>query len=96
MVHDWWVCMLYFQCGLLLTVRALIKDLRSEPDNDEGCLLAGSEVKIVCESIAFPVGTVEFIKDSTPVELNDRCVPHVCNSLYHLVVYSKSTDCSYS
>ena len=82
--------MYYFQYGLcsLFTVRALILDLRSEPDspipgsdNNAGCLLAGSEVKIVCENIAFPVGTVVFEKDSTEIVADERCVPHVCSNV---------------
>ena len=71
--------------SLLLPVRALILDLRSEPespipgsDNNAGCLLAGSEVKIVCENIAFPVSTVVFEKDSSEIVPDERCVPHVC------------------
>ena len=67
------------------TVRALILDLHSEPDNpipgsDASCLLAGSEVKIVCENIAFPVGTVVFQKDAVDVVLTNstaRCVSHM-------------------
>jgi hypothetical protein len=68
-------------------VRALILDLRSEPDspipgsdNNAGCLLAGSEVKIVCENIAFPVGTVMFVKDSTEIVTDER-VTQSCDTL---------------
>ena len=70
-------------CSLLLAVRALIVDLRTEPDipisdsnNNASCLLAGNEVEIVCENYAFPVGTVMFVKDSQVIETeNDpRCV----------------------
>ena len=72
--------------SLLLAVRALILDLSTEPDspipdsnNNASCLLAGSEVKIVCENYAFPVGTVVFEKDSKVIETeNDpRCVSRV-------------------
>ena len=82
--------------SLLLTVRALILDLRSEPDspipgsdNNAGCLLADSEVKIVCENIAFPVGTVVFEKDSTDIVLTDsntRCVSCVCSNVQLLYI----------
>ena len=70
--------------SLLLTVRALIVGLRTEPDNpipdstnNASCLLAGSEVKIVCENYAFPVGTVMFEKDSIEIEDDPRCVSRV-------------------
>ena len=63
----------------LLTVRALVTDLRSEPnspipDTDSGCLPAGSNVEIVCENIALPVGRVDFFKDGNIVNTttNDR------------------------
>ena len=61
-------------------------DLRTEPDNpipdstnNASCLLAGSEVKIVCENYAFPVGTVMFEKDSNDIVVTEddpRCVSH--------------------
>ena len=70
--------------SLLLTVRALIVDLRTDPDspipgstNNARCLLADSEVKIVCENYAFPVGTVVFEKDSVEVTTDDRYVSRV-------------------
>ena len=90
------MCFQYCLCSLL-TVRALILDLRSEPDspipgsNNTGCLLAGSEVKIVCENIAFPVGTVVFEKDSTEIVTDERCVPHVCSNVQSSYNYNMCT-----
>ena len=59
--------------SLLLTVRARITNFIPDP-NLGNCLEAGSEVDIVCENIAFPVGRVEFVKDGTVVDSTDRCV----------------------
>ena len=60
--------------SLLLTVRARITNFSPDP-NLGNCLEAGSEVDIVCENIAFPVGRVEFVKDGSPVDLStERCV----------------------
>ena len=63
----------------LLTVRALVTDLRSEPnspipDTDSGCLLAEDNVEIVCENVALPIGRVDFFKDGNIVNTttNDR------------------------
>ena len=54
-------------------------ELKSDPFNPIAgsspmaeCLLAGSTVDIVCTHISYPVATVTFLKDGTPVELNDR------------------------
>ena len=56
-------------------------DLRTEPHSpiegtDTGCLSAGSNVKIICQNVAYPVATVEFLKDGTTIDVgaDDRCV----------------------
>ena len=61
-------------------VQADIKILRTEPNSpiegtDTSCLSAGSTVKIICENVAYPVATVEFVKDGTAIDtsINDRC-----------------------
>ena len=58
----------------MFSVRARITNFSPVPSYDTGCLVAGSEVDIVCENIAFPVGRVEFVKDGSVVESTDRCV----------------------
>ena len=65
---------------LLVTVRADITSLRTDPDSPigntvTGCLSAGGTIKIICDNIAFPVATlVEFLRDGTVVDptVDDR------------------------
>ena len=86
----------------LLTVRALVTDLRSEPnspipDTDSGCLPPGSNVEIVCENIALPVG--EWISSkmgilSIPPPMAGECVYiqlYVIFRIPPLRVYGKYT-----
>ena len=59
--------------SLLVTVRADITGLRSDPDSpipgtDTGCLSADTTVKIICDNIAFPVADVEFLRDGTVID----------------------------
>ena len=61
---------------LLLTVQARITNFSPVP-NLGNCLEAGSDVDIVCENTAFPVGTVEFTKDLVGIS-DDRYVCLVC------------------
>ena len=60
----------------MLTVHARITNFSPVP-NLGNCLKAGSEVDIVCENMAFPVGTVEFTKDLVDIS-DDRYVCVVC------------------
>ena len=60
----------------LSTVRGLIFSLQSVPyhpiDDSNGCLLAGSDVEIVCAHQAYPPATVEFFQDGNPVNVSGR------------------------
>ena len=61
------------------TVRADISDITTEPyspiaGTNERCLRAGSEVKIVCENVAFPVAEVTFFKNGIAINTStERC-----------------------
>ena len=64
---------------LYCPVRAKITAIRTEPDSpiegsDTGCLSAGSNVKVICDNVAFPVATVEFWKNGTQILVAGRCV----------------------
>ena len=68
-------CSISFLC--VLTVRADIVELRSEPflpiaGSSDVCLLAGDTVEIVCSHISYPVATVQFRKDGTEIVLDTR------------------------
>ena len=63
------VCKTELPVSLLVTVRARITNVPYLGN----CLKAGSDVDIVCENIAFPVGTVEFTRDVVEIS-DDRCV----------------------
>lgn len=70
-------------CVFFITIIVIpaIVELKSEPfypiagsSPEAGCLLAGDRVEIVCAHTLHPNGTVQFQKDKSPIELNDRYV----------------------
>ena len=58
----------------LFTDRGQILGIESVPhspiDSTNSCIRAGSDVRIVCANIAYPVGIVEFTKEGIPVDLS--------------------------
>ena len=68
------VCLSFCLSVCLSTVRGLIFSLQSVPyhpnDDGSGCLLAGSDVEIVCAHQAYPPATVEFFKNGIPVNVS--------------------------
>ena len=78
------VCKTQLPIYLLLTVRARITNFSPVPNLGD-CLVAGSDVDLVCENIAFPVGRVTFTKDLVDIS-DDRyiCVCVFC-IVYHRV-----------
>ena len=61
-----------------LSVRAGITDIRTDPDHPiEGMnarCLSASGIQIFCDNVAFPVATVEFLKDGAQVIPDGRYV----------------------
>ena len=84
------VCIIYVVCktelpvSLLLTVHARITNFSPVPDLGD-CLKTGSDVDIVCENIAFPVGRVEFTKDL--VDISDDRYIYIYMCVYCIVYH---------
>ena len=61
------------QSPLPCTVHADITDLRTDADSpiegtDTGCLNASSTAMIICDNTAFPIATVEFLKNGVVID----------------------------
>ena len=56
-------------------MRADITDIRVIPiENMNARCLSASGIQIFCDNVAFPVATVEFLKDGIPITPDGRCV----------------------